>query len=204
LAQGRELTDHRSTLDLISETVDNNAQDFIKHEQLYKLQFKELEGRVLNMETSSIPTTNTTTTEIQNITNIINEHKIIIEVLSENIDNHSQTEDLLIFQHRQLNTIYLQLEERVSKIETTQKTDIQTMQTYLININQRFAIMDEREEKHKELLNLNVNTFKNKINILETNINELNKYTEWTIRIVINIIIIMILLTYLYVMYFYK
>lgn len=190
LAQGRELTDHRSTLDLISETVDNNAQDFIKHEQLYKLQFNELEGRVLNMETSSTTTTNTTTIEIQNIKHIINEHKTIIEVLSANIDNHSQTEDLLIFQHRQLNSIYLHLEERVSKMETIQKTDIQTMETYITKLNQRLAIMDKREEQTTEEVNSKMKHFEKQIKQLEDNVQDLNRYNQWVLLIATNLIII--------------
>jgi hypothetical protein len=185
LAQGRELTDHRSTIDLISETVDNNAQDFIKHEQLYKLQFNELEGRVLNMETSS-----TTTIEIQNIKNIINEHKTIIEVLSANIDNHSQTEDLLIFQHRQLNSIYLHLEERVLKMETIQKTDIKTMETYITKLNQRLAIMDKREEQTTEEVNSKMKHFEKQIKQLEDNVQDLNRYNQWVLLIATNLIII--------------
>jgi hypothetical protein len=190
LAQGRELTDHRSTIDLISETVDNNAQDFIKHEQLYKLQFNELEGRVLNMETSSTTTTNTTTIEIQNIKKIINEHKTIIEVLSANIDNHSQTEDLMIFQHRQLNSIYLHLEERVSKMETIQKTDIQTMETYITKFNQRLAIMDKREEQTTEEVNSKMKHFEKQIKQLEDNVQDLNRYNQWVLLIATNLIII--------------
>jgi hypothetical protein len=190
LAQGRELTDHCSTLDLISETVDNNAQDFIKHEQLYKLQFNELEGRVLNMETSSTTTTNTTTIEIQNIKKIINEHKTIIEVLSANIDNHSQTEDLMIFQHRQLNSIYLHLEERVSKMETIQKTDIQTMETYITKFNQRLAIMDKREEQTTEEVNSKMKHFEKQIKQLEDNVQDLNRYNQWVLLIATNLIII--------------
>ena len=193
ITQGCELTDYRSRLDLISEEVDSNAQDFIKHEQLYKSQYNALQTKVSLVETS---TTDATTTiyahsrEIQKIITRLTENETIMEVMTSNIDTNTQTDDLLLFQYRQLNSIYLQLEERVSKMETIQKTDIQTMETYITKLNQRLAIMDKHEEQTTEEVNSKMKHFENKIKQLEDNVQDLNRYNQWVLLIATNLIII--------------
>jgi len=181
LTQGRELSDHRSTLDLISETVDNNSQDFIKHEQRYKSHYGALQNRLAILETSARTTAITNANEIEKINTRFAEQNTIIEVMSSNIDNNTQTDDLLLFQYRQLNQIYLQLEDRVSKMEETQNTDIQTMETYIIKLNKRLDKMDKREEDAKVELN-------SKIKHLE-DLN-LNRYHEWVLLVALYFAII--------------
>lgn len=202
ITQGCELTDHRTRLDLISEEVDSNAQDIIKHERLYTSQYNALQTKVSLLETSTTTTTTTThahSREIQNIITRITENETLMEVMTANIDTSTQTNDLLLFQYRQLDSIYLQLEERVSKMEATQKTDIQTMYAYITKLNKSLANMYEREEKYK----YNMRNFENKINMLETDIKYLAQYSAGFIQIVVTISIIGLLLCYFYAMYVY-
>jgi uncharacterized coiled-coil protein SlyX len=173
LSQGRELTDHRARLDQISEAIDNTTQDFIKHEKLHKSRDSEVHKRI-----SSLETTTASRHEIKQVNKMITEHKTIMEVMSSNIDNNTQMEELLSVEYRKLNSIYLQMDDRVTQLETTQQSDIQTMKTYIINLTQRIENMTEREENKTEEIN-------SKMKQMEDKIQDLTQYNEWVLLIIV-------------------
>jgi len=189
LSQGCELTDHRTRLDQISETIDNNSQDFIKHEKRYETNYIELHNRVSSLETITSTHVRYATREIPNINKILTEHKTIMDVLSSNIDNNTHTEELLIFQYRQLNSIYLQMEDRVTKLETIQQTDIKTMEIYINKLNKRLEQMETREEQKTEEIN-------SKMKQMEDKIQDLNIYNQWVLLIIVSKLVLISYLVY--------
>ena len=160
---------HRIKLDQISEDIDNTTQYFIQHEKLHT----ELHKRI-----SSLETTAASTLEIKQVNKMLAEQNTILEVLSYNLDNNTQMEELLSFEYRKLNSIYLQMEDRVTQLETTQQLDIHTMKTYIINLTQRIENMTEREENNTEEIN-------SKMKQMEDRIQDLTQYNEWVLLIIV-------------------
>ena len=171
---------HRIQLDQLSEAIDNSTQYFIQHEKLHT----ELHKRV-----SSLETTVASRHEIKQVNKMLAEHKTIMEVMSSNIDNNTQMEELLSFEYRKLNSIYLQMEDRITKLETTQQLEIQTMNTYIINLTQRIENMTEREENKTEEIN-------SKMKQLEDKIQDLTQYNEWVLLIIVCKLALIIYLVY--------
>ncbi len=156
ITQGRELTDHRAQLDLITEAVDSTTQDCIKNEQMHKAQFSELRGRIQILET-------TTPVEFKNIkTQLTKQQQILDDVVSVHLENYEQNENMVSSKLHKLQNSYSQLEDRVSKMAKTQQTEIKIMETGITNIRERLARMDEREEK----LNSDIKEMKNSIIVL--------------------------------------
>jgi hypothetical protein len=156
ITQGRELTDHRAQLDLITEAVDSTTQDCIKNEQRNQFQFSELRGRIQILET-------TTPVEFKNIkTQLTKQQQILDDVVSVHLDNYEQNENMVSSKLHKLQNSYSQLEDHVSKMTTTQQTEIKIMETGITNIRERLARMDEREEK----LNSDIKEMKNSIIVL--------------------------------------
>lgn len=170
MLQGSELTDHRSHLELITEEVDHTAQTIIIQEQLNKVQYDELSGRILFIDTSI-------NVELNTIKIRVNEQQLILDLFSTHIkeyvnktEEEDEDNDELRMQINQLHSEYLQLDEHVSKIAIIHQQDIKTMETYITNIRQRLAWIEEYGETPKKTINF-------KYDIIETK-NQYNKFVD--------------------------
>lgn len=179
---------HRIKIDQISEEVDNTTQYFINHEQRHT----ELHKRI-----SSLETTTASRHKIKQVNKMLAEQNTLMEVMSSNINNNTQMEELLSFEYRKLNSIYLQMEDRVTQLETTQQTNIKTMEIYITTLVKRLEQqMDHREEQKTDEINSKMNTMEVAIHKLEDKIQDLNIYNHWGLLIIASMLALISYLVY--------
>ena len=179
---------HRIKIDQISEEVDNTTQYFINHEQRHT----ELHKRI-----SSLETTTASRHKIKQVNKMLAEQNTLMEVMSSNINNNTQMEELLSFEYRKLNSIYLQMEDRVTQLETTQQTNIKTMEIYITTLVKRLEQqMDHREEQKTDEINSKMKTMDVAIHKLEDKIQDLNIYNHWVLLIIASMLALISYLVY--------
>ena len=224
LSQGRELTDHRARLDQISEALDNTTSNQFKYtsDEITNLDARLLRHRIkidqiseevdnttqyfinheqrhteLHKRISSLETTTASRHKIKQVNKMLAEQNTLMEVMSSNINNNTQMEELLSFEYRKLNSIYLQMEDRVTQLETTQQTNIKTMEIYITTLVKRLEQqMDHREEQKTDEINSKMKTMDVAIHKLEDKIQDLNIYNHWVLLIIASMLALISYLVY--------
>lgn len=165
MSQGRDISKQQSNL---TEDVGHIMRSITNQDQRLTAKYDELKTQLTN-------------------------HIWVLDVVSANMDEHLKSEEVLRLKLNQLQFTYLQLENRVLKMETIQQIDIANLETYITNIHKRFDRMDTIAEQQKEQFNSNMISFETKIKHLETNLADLNQTNRGffvVLLILINVFII--------------
>jgi hypothetical protein len=183
ITQGIEITDHRSSIDLISVEVDNTIQTLTKLEQLHELQIDDIQNRISSMESMH-------SIQYQTHETTLNEHQKIIELNMTSLDNINseiiKIENIQSCKYEQLQADYITLLGRLSYIETSHKTHVGKIE------NMEHQLENSRQDIKSYALQCKQANIR--LESIEIKMNTLNKYNEFLINCIncMSILIILI------------
>ena len=202
ITQGIEITDHRSSIDLISVTVDNTIQTLTKLEQMHKIQIDDIQNRISSIESIQ-------PIQYQKHKTILNEHQKIIELNTESIDlansEITRIENIQTYQ-------YETLLERVNTVETLHKKYVNivgNMIHQLENNRKENSIQHQRYNTDCELYVEKCNQLTDRIKSIELQVTEFNNYVAFLINFVTHLMVFLVCVLFIYINYkftnsFYK
>jgi chromosome segregation ATPase len=195
ITQGIEITDHRSSIDLISVTVDNTIQTLTKLEQTYEIQINDIQNRISSIESIQ-------SIQYQKHETILNEHQKIIELNTESIDlatsEITRIENIQTYQ-------YETLLERVNTVETLHKKYVNivgNMIHQLENNRKENSIQYQKYNTDCELYVEKCNQLTDRIKSIELQVTELNNYVVVLINFITHLTVFMVCILFIYINHF--